>query len=535
MKNINRYKILRELGQGGMATVYLGYDVELDRYAAIKVLDKKHYSNSNLMARFKQEARSIAKLKHKHILQIFHFDHDDELELTYIIMPYIEGGTLEDLINRDQQLSFDEIAKILHQIGTALDHAHTKEIIHRDIKPSNILRDEDGVYYLSDFGIAKHLTANTLTLTDINSIIGTPYYMSPEQCAGESENLSGASDFYSLGIVLFQMLTGYVPYEGTTPLKTLHYHQVRPIPDILEYRSDLNHHFQQLFNKLLAKYPSERYQSGLEIWKAFNAAVKTLEEKVSPQDDLEMTIPYKDEGMEQQLHNALLARQASFDPTQPKPLVTAPLDSVSLRITMPERPGFDKTAHVKRSVILQDFLIETCQHLNLTNSRDYTFRLDGRVLDLNGTISHNNIPPKAMLELVQVVKQESPTWKWIRENPHPKPFGKDTSIRLIDEDTRSSFYLRTQPAIIGRNDPRQEIPHINNFLAVDLTHHPESNYVSRQHACITRQKDQYYVESLNERNRTFLNNALLKYGSRYPIQAGARIRVGRITLIFEIH
>ena len=209
---LGKYQILERIGAGGMAEVYRGRHDKLDRDVAVKVLHSSLTGDPQFIARFEREARLAASLRHPGIVQVYDFDSQgDQL---YLVMEFIDGGTLkqriETLSAKGEFMPLPEISRLLTQIADALDYAHDKGMLHRDMKPSNILLDQADGLYLTDFGIARMLGGEEITRT--GSILGTPAYMSPEQCEGKP--LSFASDIYSLGIILFELLTGVVPFDA---------------------------------------------------------------------------------------------------------------------------------------------------------------------------------------------------------------------------------------------------------------------------------------------------------------------------------
>src|SRR5512139_942410 len=210
-EEIGQFKIVSAIGQGGMATVYKAYQAAFDRYVAIKVLSRQFSDDPTFVKRFQREARVIAKIEHKYIVPMY--DYGEENGLYYIVMRLIEGGTLRKKMYYEK-MDYATIAHVTQNVAEALDFAHQRDVIHRDLKPSNILLDERGNAYLTDFGIAKMLGSNTQVTQ--SGVVGTPSYMSPEQCQGKT--LGPASDIYSLGAILFEVLTGTVPYEADTPL-----------------------------------------------------------------------------------------------------------------------------------------------------------------------------------------------------------------------------------------------------------------------------------------------------------------------------
>lgn len=269
VKQIGRYQIKRKLGEGGMAVVYLAYDPVVSREVALKLLPTRYLHNPTLRGRFEQEAKTIAKLEHAAIVPVHDFgEHEEQL---YLVMRLMSGGSLAQRLAVGP-ISLWEAEKIVRRIGTALDKAHAKGVIHRDVKPDNILFDEEGEAYLSDFGIAK-LKEATAGFTRTSAVIGTPSYMSPEQAKGESE-LDGRSDIYALGVILFEMLTGQLPYQSQTPVGLALKHLQHPIPRLLDSRPGLPADCQTIINRVLAKQPADRYQEGRLVADALAAIIR---------------------------------------------------------------------------------------------------------------------------------------------------------------------------------------------------------------------------------------------------------------------
>ena len=199
------YRVIERIGRGGMATVHRAYHPGLDRYVAIKVLPDFFADDPGYRERFQQEARSVARLKHPNILEVFDFGYEEGL--AYLVLELVEGGTLEDRVGSPMELR--DVVRILEQLAGALDHAHAHGILHRDLKPSNILLHKDGTPVLADFGLAM-MAGSVRRLTSSGTVMGTPEYMSPEQAADEA--IGPASDLYSFAIVAYEMLTGRVPF-----------------------------------------------------------------------------------------------------------------------------------------------------------------------------------------------------------------------------------------------------------------------------------------------------------------------------------
>ena len=255
-KSLGQFRVVERIGAGGMATVFKAYQPALDRYVAIKVLPPHHARDQVFVKRFVQEARSVAKLTHPNIVQIHDFSSEEEGSLTYIVMEYVEGGTLKERLKR--ALPVPEVAGFIIQAAEGLDCAHQHGIIHRDVKPANILLRKDGHLLLSDFGIAKILEGTT-NLTRVGTGIGTPQYMSPEQ--GTGQPVDRRSDIYSLGIVFFHCLTGRVPFTADNPLSITIKHLHDPLPVERMLAEGVPNPVVQVVLKMTAKNAGERYQS----------------------------------------------------------------------------------------------------------------------------------------------------------------------------------------------------------------------------------------------------------------------------------
>ncbi len=262
-EKFSRYEIKEELGQGGMATVYRAYDPLFEREVALKILKQDRLNDVQLRERFERETKIIARLEHAAIVPVYDVGRSDNNQL-FFVMRYMAGGSLADRI-QNGSLSLFDAANIIQRLGAALDYAHAKGIIHRDLKPGNILFDEYDNAYISDFGIAKLAQASTKITS--SGIIGTPTHMSPEQAQGEE--VDGRSDIYSLGVILFEMLSGHTPFEATTPLGMALKHAIEPPPRILDVNPDLPAGVEAVIKKVLEKERERRYASGTEFANAF--------------------------------------------------------------------------------------------------------------------------------------------------------------------------------------------------------------------------------------------------------------------------
>jgi eukaryotic-like serine/threonine-protein kinase len=270
-KRVGIYEIVEEVGRGGMATVYRAYQPNVDRFVAVKVIHSDIANDENVMRRFIREAQLVAKLEHPHLLPVY--DYDGKSDPPYIVMRYLESGTLKDVLG-EKSLPLPEIIYMMHQISTALDYAHRHGVIHRDIKPSNIMVDDEGNAFLTDFGIARMVETDeqgTTSLTQTGFAIGTPGYMAPEQ--GLGGEIDRTVDIYALGVMLFQMATGKMPYVGETPMSVVLKHIQDPVPSATVINEELPPEFDEIIRKSMAKEPTDRYQSCVDLVNDLTALV----------------------------------------------------------------------------------------------------------------------------------------------------------------------------------------------------------------------------------------------------------------------
>ena len=273
---IGRYVVLREIGRGGMATVYVAHDPLFNRDVAIKMLPPELLHDPSFRARFEREAQTVAALEHPAIVPVY--DYGEAEGRPYFVMRLMSGDSLAERIAKGPQ-PLSAVIKLLQRIAPALDEAHSRGVVHRDLKPGNILYDQYDEPYLTDFGIAK-LKEGGATLTGEN-IVGTPAYMSPEQGRGEPD-LDGRSDVYSLGCIIYEMLTGKVPYEASTSMGQVVKHLTAPIPNIGEARPDLPPGLQDVINRALAKRKFARFASASELAQALAALANGQELPAMP-------------------------------------------------------------------------------------------------------------------------------------------------------------------------------------------------------------------------------------------------------------
>ncbi len=272
---LGRYELRRRIARGGMAEVYLGYDRRVRRRVAVKVL---YGSDEPFVRRFEREAEAVGTLSHDHILPLY--DFGEQRPWYYLVMPYVEGGTLRDYLLQRTALTLEEAGSFLEQMASALQYAHDHGVVHRDVKPSNILLRPDGHAYLGDFGLAK-AKMGAEAVTHAGAMVGTPEYMAPEQSNGIHDY---RSDIYSLGIILYQMLTGRVPFTADSPVAiSLKHIQAQPTPPS-ELNKTIPQAVEEVILKALAKNPDERYQQAEALATAYWHALQQEPENVQEQE-----------------------------------------------------------------------------------------------------------------------------------------------------------------------------------------------------------------------------------------------------------
>jgi len=265
----SRYKVLKRLGGGGMASVYIAEHAHLERPVVLKVLHGHLAKDPEMLERFRREARAASLLVHPHIVPIF--DAGDAEGVLYTVMPYMHGGSFADRIGRGAQPGV-EVASVVAQAATALDYAHRRGIVHRDVKPDNILFDEEGHALMTDFGIAEARFHGRLTAS--GRAMGTPHYMSPEQAMGKL--VDGRADVYSLGIVMYEALVGFPPFDGPDAF-AVGYKQVHEPPvNVTQVNSEIAVPLGEIVMKALAKAPADRYARANDLADALIAWLGTL-------------------------------------------------------------------------------------------------------------------------------------------------------------------------------------------------------------------------------------------------------------------
>ncbi len=268
-EQVGPFHIVGQLGQGGMATVYKAYHPELDRHVAIKVMHESFLEDQNFQERFRREARIVAALEHPHIVPIY--GYDQYKRQPYLVMKFIEGRTLKELLIKAPP-TLEEVLHIITAVGSALSYAHEKGVLHRDIKPSNIVIDGDNVPYLTDFGLARVLRAGESTMSQ-DMVLGTPHYISPEQAQGKKD-IDGRTDIYSLGVVLYELVVGRVPFSADTPFAVIHDHIYTPLPLPTAVNPEIPVAVEAVLFKALAKRPADRHETANALVEDFRDAVE---------------------------------------------------------------------------------------------------------------------------------------------------------------------------------------------------------------------------------------------------------------------
>ncbi len=256
----DRYQIIKSIGEGGMANVYLAYDTILDRDVAVKVLRGDLADDEKFVRRFQREALSASSLSHPNIVEVY--DVGDDNGQYFIVMEYIDGKTLKELLKKRGKLTVSEVVDIMSQIADGLSVAHDSYIIHRDIKPQNIMILENGLVKITDFGIAMAMNATQLTQT--NSVMGSVHYLPPEQASGKGSTLK--SDIYSMGILMYELLSGTLPYRGDNAVEIALKHLKEPLPSIREELPEIPQSVENIILKAAAKNPKNRYSDAREMY-----------------------------------------------------------------------------------------------------------------------------------------------------------------------------------------------------------------------------------------------------------------------------
>lgn len=356
-KQVGPYSLGSVLGAGGMGTVYESYQESVQRKVAVKILPTSLAKQERYVERFKREVELAAKLEHPHILPVYEYGNDGDL--SYIVMRLMTGGTLSQRLRREGALNINETLKVSRQLASALDYAHSENVIHRDLKPSNILFDKTGNAYLSDFGISKLLGSAASGLTGTGQLIGTPAYMAPEQWEGGQGQT--ATDIYALGVVVYVMLTGKPPFEAPTPLGLMRKHMYEDPPPITESQPDLSPTIDAAIAIALAKRPEKRYPTSGEFVDALDRAARG--EGMIQLDNIERTetLDLEPEALEGGGNTTVLDRQTTRAQTAigRAAIRNERASTATFNSSPPTNPTFDQSSVIRtpRQGILAGMLI----------------------------------------------------------------------------------------------------------------------------------------------------------------------------------
>ena len=343
-QKLGPYQLEAVLGRGGMGSVYLARQTHPTRHVAVKILQfpPEMGDRSTLLARFQQEANTAAMLEHIHIIQIF--DYGELAQIAYLVMPYVSGGSLRDVLQRQGKLPLDQAFGYLQQAASALDYAHAHGVIHRDLKPSNFLLYPDGRLVLADFGIARVLrgeeSSGYITLSTPKSTVGTPSYMAPEMVGGGP--IDTRADIYSLGIVFFQMLSGQVPFQGPDALSVMYKHVNDSLPLLHVVDPALPAGIDTVLQKAAAKRPGERYTSAGDMVRDLQSVLQQCGLAFMPQT------PYAADVAATYVHARLQQQGTAQQPGRGLPVATPVIPGTPANPDSPDNSGTPAVYHVEQ-------------------------------------------------------------------------------------------------------------------------------------------------------------------------------------------
>ena len=345
----DRYEIIKMIGEGGMANVYLANDNILERKVAIKVLRGDLSNDEKFIRRFKREALSVSNLSHPNIVEVY--DVGEEDGNYYIVMEYIEGKTLKQLLQKRGALTLPEVIDIMSQLTDGLSHAHEAYIIHRDIKPQNIMIEDNGLVKITDFGIAMAL--NSTQLTQTNSVMGSVHYLPPEQANGKGSTIK--SDIYSLGILMYELLAGSVPFKGDTAVEIALKHMKEKMPSIRKQNPTIPQSVENIVLKATAKNPKNRYDSVREMHNDLQTAMEKDNEK-------RLVYEYPENDLEETKVIAPIAKESK------KTIVDKPLDQEEDSTTPNEKNEKNKLPIILAIILLVILIVLAFVYLLISNN-----------------------------------------------------------------------------------------------------------------------------------------------------------------------
>ena len=277
-ETVDGYLIEQKVGAGGMGAVFRARQLSLDRTVALKIIPPDLLTDKKFLRRFEQEAKALARINHSNILHVYDFGTDGERGLYYMVIEYVEGSDLSEVLKQDGKISQEQALDIVRQTAVGLRHAYAKGVVHRDIKPDNLMLTQDGTCKVADFGLAKDI-ASDVHVTNSGSRVGTPAFMSPEQCDGGL--IDHRSDMYSLGVTLYVMLTGYLPFHADSPFAIMLKHKNDPIPSIKRRSPEVHPQLDQIIQRLMAKMPRDRYDTYDDLIEAVDESVDLIQRRES--------------------------------------------------------------------------------------------------------------------------------------------------------------------------------------------------------------------------------------------------------------
>jgi serine/threonine protein kinase/tetratricopeptide (TPR) repeat protein len=442
--HLGSYKIVEEIGRGGMAVVYRAHQPSVDRFVAIKVIEKDIAADPFGVESFQREARLIARLEHVHILPVYDFDGGNVPP--YIVMRYLDGGTLKDILQRGQ-LPLSDIAYLFGQIASALDYSHRQGIVHRDIKPSNILIDREGNAFVSDFGIARMVTGDKTQRPQPGIAVGTPDYMSPEQVNGE-EDIDHRADVYALGVLLFRMLTNRLPFEASSPIDVMMKHLNESVPSAVARNPALPPAIDRIVARAMAKAPGDRYPSVAALSADFSTLTGGMHSNVQVRRAANASplihpkiVPTPTEAPTVLEFNPSRTESRSTLTEQNKLVTTLYLNAAQYTALLAEKSEVDQGAVGK-------FIQTACNQVNSFGGK-VVARNENTLLALWGTIASYEDDAENALRAalsIRTALQEQLT-DWVENEPLPLRVGIDTGIALLKSNESTGELTASGSAI----------------------------------------------------------------------------------------
>ena len=471
-QTLGEYQLTQLIGEGGMATVYKAYQISLKRDVAVKVL---YYQEDNSLVRFQREAKAIASLRHRNILIIYEYGEQDNHP--YIAMEYVEGGTLEDRLN-GEPMNWEQVINLAIPIADALQYAHSHGIIHRDIKPSNILMPQEDWPVLADFGLVKR-SDEEQGLTMTGTFLGTPSYIAPEQA--RDVEVDYRADMYSLGVIMFEMVTGELPFDFENPNKILLAHVMDEPPRPSELNPDCPPALESIILRTLEKASEDRYADMQAMVKDLRAALNNPEQPLGEEEKTAKA------AIKEELPPPVPIGSTTTEEAEPEPEPEEKSGGFFSRLF-----GGKKDKKPKKKD--EDTASKTAPREPITVKKEELFD-DG----LDSTVQLDLGEPSAQLT--------------------PRIVLQDENVTIILPEDKEVM-------VVGRT-------YGDSIADIDLDPHSAAKYgVSRRHAAITKRGNQWQIEDLNSLNGTFVNEAEVKSGRPVTLQDGDLIRFSHMKFVF---